>query len=58
MTNFGDLDAMDDADWDKVNDSHCEFKEHWAKHRIVLEHECQEQLLSVQGSSSDFQRQP
>jgi hypothetical protein len=28
MTNFGDLDAMDEDDWDKVNDRTL-MMEHW-----------------------------
>jgi hypothetical protein len=28
MTNFGDLDAMDEDDWDKVNDRTL-ITEHW-----------------------------
>ena len=53
MTNFADLDAMDDADWDKVaNFNSPRLKSNQAKSGIVLEYECQEQSSLVQGGSS------
>lgn len=56
MTKFGDLDAMDEDDWDKVKRP---FLFIWAGliEVAVLDGQCQEQSLLVQGGHNDIQCQ-
>ena len=54
MVNFADLDAMDDADWDKVFTYVLTF-EPPILIPAVLEHQCQEQLLSFQSCFAHIQ---
>jgi hypothetical protein len=59
MTKFSDLDAMDDADWDKVI---ILLNSLWLASRrltvTVLVNQCQEQLPPFQGCFAHFQHEP
>lgn len=57
MVNFADLDAMDDADWDKVF-AHVLSFEPPILIPAVLEYQRQEQLLSFQSCFAQIQCQP
>lgn len=58
MTKFGDLDAMDDADWDKVSLQLSSLLPVLKGLIIpVLVNQCEEQLPPFQGCSAYFQCQ-
>jgi hypothetical protein len=57
MTNFADLDAMDDDDWDKVYNPTAGAPPYpFAKLTlIVLDYQCQGSLLPLQGGLAHLQ---